>query len=77
VPSVHQLMIHTLSSTAAFKIIENHNGVAFIQVAQQVQVLAPVQQQKQPHEPPQQPQRPTDPATSDPNIHATTLEPVA
>jgi len=74
--SVHHVMIHTLSSTAAFKIIENHNGVAFIQVAQQVQVLAPVQQQKQPQGPPQQPQPPTDPATADPNIQQP-IEPVA
>lgn len=42
--SVHHSLIHTLSSTPAFKIIENHNGVAFIQVAQQVLVQAPMQQ---------------------------------
>lgn len=29
--SVHHVFIHTLSSTSAFKIIENHLGVAFIQ----------------------------------------------
>jgi hypothetical protein len=34
--SVHHACIHTLSSTPAFKIIENHKGVAFIQVAQTV-----------------------------------------
>ena len=34
--SVHHSCIHTLSSTAAFKIIENQNSVAFIQVAKQV-----------------------------------------
>ena len=34
--SVHHACIHTLSSTPAFKLIENQNGVAFIQVAQQV-----------------------------------------
>lgn len=39
--SVHHACIHTLSSTGAFKIIENHNGVAFIQVAQTVVVQAP------------------------------------
>lgn len=33
--SVHHSFIHTLSSTPAFKIIENHKGVAFIQTAQQ------------------------------------------
>jgi ATP-dependent protease ClpP protease subunit len=30
--SVHHACIHTLSSTGAFKIIENHEGIAFIQV---------------------------------------------
>lgn len=34
--SVHHACIHTLSSTGAFKLIENHSGVAFIQTAQQV-----------------------------------------
>lgn len=34
--SVHHVCIHTLSSTPAFKLIENQNGVAFIQIAQQV-----------------------------------------
>jgi ClpP class serine protease len=37
--SVHHACIHTLSSTSAFKIIENQNGVAFIQTAQQQVVL--------------------------------------
>lgn len=36
--SVHHACIHTLSATNAFKIIENHNGVAFIQQAVMVQV---------------------------------------
>jgi len=36
--SVHHAVIHTLSSTPAFKIIENHNGTAFIQIAQTVVV---------------------------------------
>jgi ATP-dependent protease ClpP protease subunit len=36
--SVHHACIHTLSSTPAFKLIENQNGVAFIQIAQQVVV---------------------------------------
>jgi ATP-dependent protease ClpP protease subunit len=34
--SVHHSCIHTLSATPAYKIIENHNGVAFIQMAQNV-----------------------------------------
>jgi len=36
--SIHHACIHTLATTSAFKIIENQNGVAFIQQAQQ-QVL--------------------------------------
>jgi enoyl-CoA hydratase/carnithine racemase len=36
--SVHHACVHTLSSTAAFKIIENHLGIAFIQIAQTVVV---------------------------------------
>jgi ATP-dependent protease ClpP protease subunit len=36
--TVHHACIHTLSSTGAFKIIENQDGVAFIQVAKQVVV---------------------------------------
>ena len=39
--SVHHACIHTLSSTPAFKIIENHLGVAFIQIAQTVVVQGP------------------------------------
>jgi hypothetical protein len=34
--SVHHIYFHTLSSTPAFKIIENHNGKAFILQAQQM-----------------------------------------
>jgi hypothetical protein len=34
--SIHHACIHTLTSTNAFKIIENHNGIAFIQSEQQV-----------------------------------------
>lgn len=40
--SVHHACIHTLSSTGAYKIIENHRGVAFIQIAQAVMVQAPM-----------------------------------
>lgn len=36
--SVHHSSIHTLSATPAYKIIENHNGIAFIQITQQVLV---------------------------------------
>ncbi len=36
--SVHHACVHTLSSTPAFKIIENQDGVAFIQVAKQVMI---------------------------------------
>ncbi|GAB4356393.1 MAG: S49 family peptidase [Gammaproteobacteria bacterium] len=39
--SVHHACIHTLSSTASFKIIENHLGIAFIQIAQTVVVQGP------------------------------------
>lgn len=31
--SVHHATIHTLTSTAAYKIVENHDGIAFIQAA--------------------------------------------
>ncbi len=34
--SVHHIFFHTLGATPAFKIIENHKGVAFIQQAQMV-----------------------------------------
>ena len=37
--SAHHLFIQTLSETTAFKIIENHKGVAFIQQVQQVLAL--------------------------------------
>ncbi|MFC1486052.1 S49 family peptidase [Candidatus Latescibacterota bacterium] len=36
--SVHHALILTLSSTGAFKIIENHRGVAYIQIAPKVRV---------------------------------------
>lgn len=42
---MHHILIHTLSSTSAYKIIENDKGVASIQLAQQVMVQAPIQQQ--------------------------------
>jgi hypothetical protein len=34
--SVHHCCVHTLSQTHAVKIIENHNGIAFVNVVQQV-----------------------------------------
>lgn len=34
--SVHHACIHTLASTSAYKIIENHDGIAFIQISRQV-----------------------------------------
>jgi hypothetical protein len=42
--SVHHAFILTLSATGAFKIIENHAGVAFIQMAQTVAVQIPTAQ---------------------------------
>ena len=36
--SVHHACIHTLSATGAYKIIENHRGVAFAQMVRQVRV---------------------------------------
>ena len=39
--SVHHACIHTLSSTGAYKIIENQKGKAFIQIVQQVVVKKP------------------------------------
>ena len=36
--SLHHIYFHTLSSTSAFKIIENNNGMAFIMQAEQVVV---------------------------------------
>jgi hypothetical protein len=45
--SVHHAYIHTLSSTGACKIIENHNGVAFIQAIQQVVVQGVASEQGQ------------------------------
>jgi hypothetical protein len=39
--SIHHATIHTLSSTLAFKIIENHKGTAFIQTFQQLTLKGP------------------------------------
>jgi hypothetical protein len=39
--SVHHACIHTLTSTGAIKIIENHEGKAFVQAIQSVVVAAP------------------------------------
>ena len=38
--TVHHACIHTLSATPAFKIIENHNGTAFIQTVQTAQIVS-------------------------------------
>lgn len=43
--SVHHSCIHTLSETPSFKIIENQNGIAFIQIAQMMPVPKPIVQQ--------------------------------
>lgn len=45
--SVHHIYSHTLNSTAAFKIIENHLGTAYIQQAQQLIMQAPAMQRAQ------------------------------
>ena len=39
--SIHHIYSHTLNSTAAFKIIENHLGTAYIHQAQQIFMQAP------------------------------------
>lgn len=39
--TLHHACIHTLAATQAFKLIENQNGVAFIQSAQTVLIQAP------------------------------------
>ncbi len=51
--SVHHIYFHTLSSTAAFKIIENQYGMAFILQAQHVLMTSP-QMQQQAGQPPLQ-----------------------
>lgn len=38
--TVHHACIHTLSATSAYKIIENHNGTAFIQTVQTAQIVS-------------------------------------
>ena len=40
--SVHHSCIHTLSETPSFKIIENQNGIAFIQMAKMMSVPQPL-----------------------------------
>jgi hypothetical protein len=44
--SVHHALIHTLSATGAYKIIENHLGVAFIQIAQPIVLQGPASQKQ-------------------------------
>ncbi len=45
--SIHHIYSHTLNSTAAFKIIENNLGIAYIQQAQQIIMQAPAIQRGQ------------------------------
>jgi hypothetical protein len=52
--SVHHIYFHTLSSTPAFKIIENQNGMAFILQAQHVLMASPHMQQQAGGQPPVQ-----------------------
>lgn len=64
--TVHHACVHTLAATPAFKMIENHKGVAFLQMAQQQLVLqAPgnVEQQAPPVLLPQ-PAAPAEPTLS-------------
>lgn len=39
--TVHHCFMHTLMNTGAFKLIENHNGVAFVKSIRAVEVQAP------------------------------------
>lgn len=57
--SVHHIYCHTLSSTAAFKIVENDIGVAYIQQAQPVLIKSSAMQNAPPLLPEQQNQDPT------------------
>lgn len=51
--TVHHACVHTLASTPAFKLIENHSGVAFIQVVQSMVVQgAPKMEIQMPREHP-------------------------
>lgn len=45
--SIHHIYAHTLSSTAAFKIIENNLGTAYIQQAQKIIMQSPTKQRGQ------------------------------
>lgn len=60
--TVHHACVHTLAATPAFKMIENHKGVAFFQMAQQQIVLqAPTNaEQLAPHRVAPTPQTPPD-----------------
>ena len=42
--SVHHACMLTFSATSAFKLIENHRGVAFVKGAQEVVLAQPVSQ---------------------------------
>ncbi|MDO9263571.1 MAG: hypothetical protein Q7U02_06375, partial [Desulfosalsimonadaceae bacterium] len=45
--SIHHIYSQTLNSTAAFKIIENNLGIAYILQAQQIIMQAPAKQRGQ------------------------------
>ncbi len=67
--SVHHACVHTLSATPAFKMIENHKGVAFLQLAQQQLVLEGPVNTEQPAAPVPMP-TPTPPAMPPANEEA-------
>jgi hypothetical protein len=56
--SVYHAVVHSLASTAAVKIIENHLGKAYLQMVQTMMVGMPAQSQPAP---PQQPAQPPPP----------------
>lgn len=69
--SIHHIYLHTLASTNAVKIIENHKGVAYILQVQQVLVQANAQQPAPAPSPPQSGspvEQPTPPATPAPIV---------
>jgi hypothetical protein len=65
--TVHHACVHTLSATATFKMIENHKGVAFLQMAQQQILLQAPANADQPALPPTAP--PADPKAEGDALH--------
>lgn len=63
--TAYHACMHTFSATAATKIIENHQGRAFIKLAQQVVIQAPspVQPAPPPQQPPPSPPQPEAPSS--------------